>query len=260
MDLNLSGKTALITAATSGIGLATAKMLASQGANLWLNGRSQERLDKARYEILNIAPEVTVETVLGDVSTKEGVQAVIDAVKDLDILIPMAGGTANLAPFVELTDDDWQYQWDYNVMQGVRLARHYVPILQQKDFGRIVFMTSEAGIVTPANIVDYGVAKAAVIRLSRSIAEIFAGSRDVTVNCVAPGPTKSEWVYRMADGRKLEDVEAEYFPEAQPTSLIKRFAEAEDVASLIAYLCSPAATATRGALLRAEGGSIRTSC
>lgn len=260
MDLDLTGKIALITAATSGIGFATAKMLASQGANLWLNARSQERLNQARDRVLEIAPNVCVNTVVGDVSTKQGVAAVIEAVRDLDILIPMAGGTANLVPFVELTDEDWQYQWEYNVMQGVRLARHYVPILQKKDFGRIVFITSEAGIVTGANVVDYGVAKAAVIRLSRCIAEIFAGSNDVTVNCVAPGPTKSDWVYRMADGRPLEEVEAEYFPVAQPTSLIKRFAEAESVASLIAYLCSPASTATRGALLRAEGGSIRTSC
>lgn len=259
MDLDLTGRTALVTAATSGIGLATARGLAVQGASLWINGRNQERLDRARESILEAAPQAKVDTVAGDVATAGGCAAVTDAVADTDILIPMAGGTANLRPFVELTDDDWQYQWEYNVMQGVRLARHYVPLMVGKDFGRIVFMTSEAGIVTPANIVDYGTVKAAVIRLSRCVAEIFAGT-NVTVNCVVPGPTKSEWVYRMADGRPLQDIEPGYFAEAQPTSLLKRFAEAEDVANLICYLCSPASTATRGALLRAEGGSIRTSC
>lgn len=259
MNLDLTGRTALVTAATSGIGLATARGLAQQGASLWINGRDQRRLDDARDAILAAAPGAKVDTVAADVATAAGCDAVIEAVADLDILIPMAGGTANLRPFVELTDADWQYQWEYNVMQGVRLARHYVPLLLRKDFGRIVFMTSEAGIITPADIVDYGTVKAAVIRLSRSVAEIFAGT-NVTVNCVAPGPTKSEWVYRMADGRPLAEVEAEYFPAAQPTSLLQKFAEAEDVANLICYLCSPASTATRGALLRAEGGSIRTSC
>ena len=259
MNLDLTGKTALVTAASSGIGLATAKMLAELGADLWVNGRSADRLERARGEILAVAPSSRVRMVVADVSNADGVATVIKAVEDLDILIPMAGGTAHLAPFVELGDEDWQYQWEYNVMQGVRLARHYVPILQRKDFGRIIFMASEAGIVTPPNAVDYGVAKAAVIRLSRAVAEIFAGSVDVTVNCVVPGSIKSDWVDRMVAGRSMADVEVEYFSTARPTSLIQRFAEADSVASLIAYLCSPASTATRGAVLRAEGGGIRTS-
>lgn len=259
MDLRIDGKVALITAATDGIGLATALQLAEQGANLWINGRSQARLDAAREQILQASPSTEVNTVVGDVSTAAGVQAVIDAIPDLDILIPMAGGTNNLQAFCDLTDDDWNFQWEYNVMQGVRLARHYVPILKEKEFGRIIFMSSEAGIVTPLNVADYGVAKAAVIRLSRCVAEIFKGSKDVTVNCVAPGPTKAPWIYRMVGDRPMEEVEAEYFPVAQPTSLMERFAEAESVASLIGFLCSPASTATRGALLRAESGSVRTS-
>lgn len=258
MDLDLTGKMALVTSAASGIGLAAAEGLVRQGASVWINGRNAGRLEGSAQGIRDRVEGADVRTVVGDVSTREGVDAVLEEVDDVDILVNMAGGTNNLAPFVELTDDDWQYQWDYNVMSCVRLARHYVPKLLTKDFGRIVFMTSEAGIITPANIVDYGTVKAAVIRLSRSIAEIFAGT-NVTVNCVAPGPTVSDWVYRAAEGQPLDEFAKTFFPANQPTSLLQRFAEADEVANLVLYLCSPASAATRGALLRAEGGSIRTS-
>jgi NAD(P)-dependent dehydrogenase (short-subunit alcohol dehydrogenase family) len=143
-------------------------------------------------------------------------------------------------------------------MSGVRLTRHYIPVFQQKDFGRILFLASDAGVITPANLINYGVVKAAVIRLSRCVAEIFAGT-NVTVNCVMPGPTVSDWVYRTAAGQTVDEFGKTYFPANQPTSLLKRFAEADEVANLITYLCSPASSATRGAVLRVEGGIIRTS-
>ena len=259
LDMDLTGRVALVTASTSGIGLATSEGLAKLGAGVWMNGRNQERLDAAAATVCERVPGADVRTVVGDVATVDGVRAVTDTVADLDILINMAGGTDRLVPFTELTDEDWQYQWDFNVMSGVRLSRHYVPLLQQKDYGRIIFLTSEAGIVTPPDIVDYGVCKAAVIRLSRCIAEIFART-NVTVNCVAPGPTISDWLYRAANGKPLDEFAKEFLPVAQPTSLFDRFAEADEVANLILYLCSPASAATRGALLRAEGGSIRTNC
>jgi len=146
-------------------------------------------------------------TVLGDVATAAGCKAVTDAIKDIDILINMAGGTDRVVPFLELTDEDWQYQWDFNVMSGVRLTRHYIPLFKKKDFGRIIFTTNEAGIVTPANSVDYGVVKAGVIRLSRCIAEIFSRT-NVTVNCVAPGATISEWVYRACGDQNFAEFES----------------------------------------------------
>jgi NAD(P)-dependent dehydrogenase (short-subunit alcohol dehydrogenase family) len=257
MNLDLSGKTALVTASVSGIGLATAQGLAARGARVWINGRSPKRLEKAADAVRERIPGAEVMTVLGDVATAEGCKSVTDAVTDLDILVNMAGGTDRLVPFEELTDQDWQYQWDFNVMSAVRLTRHYIPLFKKKDFGRIVFMTSEAGLVTPATLAHYGVAKAAVIRLSRCVAEIFPRA-NVTVNCVAPGGTISEWVYREARDTPLAEFERHHFEVHEPTSLLGKFAEADDVANLIVYLCSPASTATRGAVLRAEGGAVRS--
>ena len=163
-----------------------------------MNGRKADRLEKAAAAVRERVPGAKVRTVVGNVATTAGCKAVTDAIADLDILVNMAGGTDRVVPFLELTDEDWQYQWDFNVMSGVRLTRHYVPLLLKKDFGRIIFMTSEAGLatnITPSKIMDYCVVKAGVIRLSRCVSEIFAHT-NVTVNCVAPGPTLSEWVER----------------------------------------------------------------
>lgn len=259
MDLDLTGKTALITASVTGIGLATAQGLAARGAKVWINGRKADRLARAADQVRERVPGAEVMTVQADVSTAQGCATIIETVgDDIDLLLNMAGGTDRIVPFAELTDTDWQYQWDFNVMSGVRLSRHYVPLLQKKDYGRIIFMTSEAGLVTPGSIVDYGVCKAAVIRLSRSIAEIFHRSKGVTVNCVAPGGTMSEWVYRDAKGRPIEEFEKHHFEVNEATSLLGRFAEADEVANMIVYLCCPASNATRGAVLRVEGGAVRS--
>ena len=257
MDLDLTGKTALITASVTGIGLATAQGLTARGAKVWINGRHADRLAKAADDVRARVPGAEVMTVQADVATEEGCRKITDTVEDVDILINMAGGTSNLAPFTQLTDRDWQFQWDFNVMSGVRLTRHYVPLLKKKDFGRIIFMTSEAGLVTPGVLVDYGVCKAAVIRLSRCIAEEFSRT-NVTVNCVAPGGTMSEWVYREARDTPIAEFEKHHFEVNEPTSLLGRFAEADEVANMIVYLCSPASNATRGAVLRVEGGAVRS--
>lgn len=258
MNLDLTGKTALITASVSGIGLATAQGLCARGARVWINGRSEERLAKAADAVRERVPGADVMTVLGDVATAEGCKAVTDAVAELDILVNMAGGTDRLVPFEDLTDADWQYQYDFNVMSAVRLTRHYMPLLKQKDFGRIIFMTSEAGMVTPLWLAHYGVAKAAVIRLSRCVAENFHGAKDVTANCVSPGGTMSEWVYREAKDTPIEEFERNHFENNETSSLIARFAQPDEVANMIVYLCCPAATATRGAVLRADGGPVRS--
>lgn len=260
MNLDLAGKTALITASVTGIGLATAQQLCARGATVWINGRKQERIDAAVKAIQDRVPGAQVKTVLADVATAEGCKVITDTVKDLDILINMAGGTEDLRPFVEMPDENWQYQWDFNVMSAVRLTRHYVPILQKKDFGRIIFLSSNAAYMTPNVLVDYGVCKAAVIRLSRAVAEIFHSSKGVTVNCVVPGPTLADWVYREQKkaGMTFEEFQDSQFVRGnETTSLLARFAEADEVANMITYLCCPASNATRGAVLYAEGGAIR---
>jgi NAD(P)-dependent dehydrogenase (short-subunit alcohol dehydrogenase family) len=257
MNLDLTGKTALITASVSGIGLATAQGLCKQGASVWINGRKPERLAEAKKAIESRVPGANVMTVLGDVATAEGCKAVTGTVGDIDILINMAGGTDRVVPFLELTDEDWQHQWNFNIMSGVRLTRHYVPLFKKKDWGRIIFMTSEAGMVTPADIVDYGVVKAGVIRLSRCIAEIFQHS-NVTVNCVSPGATISEWVFRAQGSQDFAAFEKNHYAQNEATSLLGKFTETDDVANMIVYLCCPASNATRGAVLRADGGPVRT--
>lgn len=260
MNLDLTGKTALVTASVTGIGLAVAQQLCARGALVWINGRKPERVAAAVRAIEERVPGAEVRTVVADVATAEGCRTICNTVTDLDILINMAGGTEDLRPFVELEDSNWQYTWDFNVMSGIRLSRHYVPLLQKKDFGRIIFLSSNAGLVTPPEIVDYGVCKAAVIRLSRCIAEIFHGSKGVTVNCVAPGPTMADWVYREAarNGMTVAQFQDRHFTTNESTSLLGGFAEADDVANLIVYLCSPASNTTRGSLLRVEGGTTRT--
>lgn len=258
MDMDLTGKTALITASVTGIGLATAQQLCSRGAKVWINGRKADRLAQAADAVRARVPGAQVMTVQADVATFEGCQHVIDTVRDVDLLLNMAGGTDRIVPFDELTDKDWQYQWDFNVMSGVRLTRHFAPLIKAKTYGRIIFMTSEAGMVTPDMIVDYGVCKAAVIRLSRCVAEMFHRHPGVTVNCVSPGGTMSEWVYRDAKGRPVQEFEKQHFEKNEATSLLGRFAEADEVANMITYLCCPASNATRGAVLRADGGPVRT--
>jgi NAD(P)-dependent dehydrogenase (short-subunit alcohol dehydrogenase family) len=258
MDLDLTGRTALITASVTGIGLATAQGLAARGASVWINGRKADRLASAADEVRARVPGANVMTVQADVATAEGCRTVTDTVRDIDILVNMAGGTDKLAPFEAMTDEDWQYQWDFNVMSAVRLTRHYMPMFKQRDFGRIIFMTSEAGMVTPTWLAHYGVAKASVIRLSRCVAENFHGAKDVTANCVSPGGTMSEWVYREAKDTPIEEFERNHFEKNEATSLLARFADADDVANMIVYLCCPAATATRGAVLRADGGPVRS--
>jgi NAD(P)-dependent dehydrogenase (short-subunit alcohol dehydrogenase family) len=258
VDLDLTGKSALVTGATAGIGLVVAEGLARQNAEVWINGRSRQRVESAVRLTLEHVAGANVKGVVGDVSTADGVESVILELPEVDVLVNTAGGTRRVAPFIELTDADWQLNWDLNVMSGVRLSRHYLPRMLAKGWGRIVLFSSDAGSYIPEQKVNYGVTKSAVESLARALAEQTAGT-GVTSNCIVPGPTMSDWVLDAAAEKGLtpREVEAEYFPGEVASSLLQRFLKPEEVAHMALYVSSPASSGTNGAVLRVEGGILR---
>ena len=260
MNLDLTGKTALVTGSTAGIGRAAALGLAQQGATVVVNGRTQERVDAAMAAIRAAVPQARLQGVAADGITAEGAAKVFAAVPEIDVLVNNLGGVSTTKPFAELDDADWQRSWDRNVVSAVRFTRHYLPGMRTRDWGRVVFVASESGVQIPVEFVDYGVAKAAVIALARGVAEGLT-SCGVTVNAVLPGPTLAEGFTRRLkeSGQTEEELAKTFFAERRPTSLIKRFASVDEVASMIVYLCTPAASATHGAALRVDGGVIKSA-
>ncbi|SEP04094.1 SDR family NAD(P)-dependent oxidoreductase [Actinacidiphila rubida] len=263
LTLDLSSRTALVTGSTAGIGKATAQQMAAAGARVGVNGRTVERVDAAIAEIRAAVPDAQLVAAPGDVSTTEGVQAVIRAVPETDILVNNAG-TAELSPFTELSDEAWQRLWDLNVMSGVRLSRHYVTGMVERGWGRIIFVSSESALVIPPEMVHYGATKVAQLGVARGLAESYPAS-GVTVNSVLPGPTRSELTERyfaflqeQHPDVALEEIEREHLESAHPGLLLGRFAESEEVANLIAYVASPLSNATNGAALRVDGGALRS--
>src|SRR5258705_7071286 len=262
MDLQLHGKSALITGSTLGIGFAIAKTLAEEGAQVIVNGRTNERVNDAKLRIAAVVPNVRVQGVAADLSTFDGALQIMEAFPELDILINNVG-IFEPQPFEQISDADWLRFFEVNVMSGVRLSRHYLPQMKVRNWGRIVFISSESGANIPAEMIHYGVTKTAQVALARGIAETTVGT-GVTVNSVLPGPTQSEGVgtflQQLAQERRitLEEMEKLFFEEARPSSLIKRFIQPEEVASLVAYVCSPLSAATNGAALRVEGGVVQS--
>lgn len=262
MDLQLQHKRALVTGSTAGIGFAAAVALAREGAHVVLNGRSAARVANARERLLDKVPDARVSTVAADLATAEGAQAVVDAYPEIDILVNNLG-IFEPKKFEEISDADWTRMFDVNVMSGVRLARAYLPAMRARNWGRIVFVSSESGANTPAEMVHYGMSKSAQLAVSRGIAETTAGT-GITCNAVMPGPTMTEGVSEffaaLAAEQKAELAEAQrrFFAEARPSSLLKRFIDPVEVANLIAYVCSPLSAATNGAALRVDGGIVRT--
>ena len=261
MDLGLTGKRALVTGSTAGIGFATAAALAREGARVVVNGRTQRRVDQALTRLRSMISEAHVEGIAADVSGAEGCQRVIAAFPELDILVNNMG-IFEPKPFVEIPDADWMRFFESNVMSGIRLSRHYVRGMRERNWGRIVFVSSESGLQIPVEMIHYGMTKTAQIAVARGLAESLAGT-NVTVNSVLPGPTASEGVggfvaqLAASSGQSEAQVEKEFFRQARPTSLIKRFAEPAEIAALITYVCSERASATTGAALRADGGVVR---
>ncbi|HTC50465.1 MAG TPA: SDR family NAD(P)-dependent oxidoreductase [Steroidobacteraceae bacterium] len=259
MDLQLQGKTALVTGSTGGIGYGIAKVLLKEGAQVIINGRTQQSVDQAAATL----KQATGKTPLGfagDMSKAEDIARLGKAYPDVDILINNVG---RFMPheFTQSTDQDWYETFDLNVMSGVRLSRLYLPRMKQRNWGRIIFISSESALQIPVESVQYGMSKAAQIAVARGIAEGCART-GVTVNSILPGPTLDSDDPRAAarfGGRPLADVEEQFFKNARPTSLIKRFARTEEVASLVAYVASPLSSATTGAALRVDGGVVKSA-
>lgn len=262
MDLKLADKKVLVTGSTAGIGFAIAEVFACEGANVILNGRSKERVDQSVTLIQSKTGSKKVSGIVADLSNAAGAEAIISALPDIDILINNMG-YYEAKDFFEISDEDWLNIFEANVLSGVRLSRHYMPVMLKKNWGRIIFISSESGVQTPAEMIHYGVSKTAQLAVARGLAELTAGS-NVTVNSVLPGPTKSEgvdvFVSQVAKDRGVDTatVEAEFFQNVRPSSLLKRFASSQEVANMVAYLSSELASATNGSALRVDGGTVRS--
>lgn len=261
MDLQLGGKTALVTGSTAGIGFAIARALAGEGADVIVNGRTGQRVEQARQQIASELPDARTEGIAADLSTADGVKTVTDRFAAVDVLVNNLG-IFDPKPFAEIGDGEWLQFFETNVMSGVRLSRHYLPAMFAGDWGRVVFISSESGLHIPEEMIHYGVSKTAQIALARGLAETTRGT-GVTVNSVLPGPTLSEGVEGFVENlARQENVtrqqfEERFFSRMRPTSLIQRFARPAEVANLVVYVCSPLASATNGAALRVDGGVVR---
>jgi NAD(P)-dependent dehydrogenase (short-subunit alcohol dehydrogenase family) len=257
MDLGLAGKRALVTGSTAGIGFAVAKQLAREGAFVYVNGRTEARVQKAVADI-----GVNTEGVAADLGTLTGIQQLFARVRDVDILVNNLG-IFEPKPFLQIDDEDWVRVFEVNVLSGIRTTRHYLSRMLERKWGRIIFVSSESALQIPPEMIHYGMTKTAQLAVARGIAESIPAS-GVTVNSVLAGPTESEGVAAFIEslakqqGESKESVVRDFFEHARPTSLLKRFAKTEEVASMIVYLCSEVASATTGAALRVDGGVVRS--
>jgi NAD(P)-dependent dehydrogenase (short-subunit alcohol dehydrogenase family) len=259
MDLQLRGKTAFISGSTGGIGAAIARTLAAEGARVIVNGRSEQAVQDAVAALRRTHPDADHDGIVADFADPASVERLLGDLGDVDILVNNVG-QFGLAEFASISDDEWSHVLEVNLMSGVRLSRHALPGMLDRGWGRILFVSSESGVNIPADMIHYGVTKAAMIALGNGLAKLTRGT-DVTVNTILGGPTYSDGVaatiesIAAAQSAPVEAVQASIIGQNR-TTLLERFIEPEEIASLAAYLASPLASATNGAALRADGGVL----
>ena len=260
MNLELTGKTVFISGSTSGIGFSTAQMFLQEDATVYINGRTNATVDKAVEQLKTKVPDSNVVGVAADFSSKESIESLIEQLPMIDILINNVGIYSSQS-FFETTDEDWEHQYEVNVMSGVRLARFFLPKMLDKDWGRIIFISSECATLVPADLLSYSVTKAAMLAVSRGLAQMTKGT-GVTVNSVIPGSTMTEGAEQFLtdlaakENKSVAQAEKDFFEEVRTSSLLQRFAKVEEIATSIVYFASPLAGATNGAAIKLDGGSM----
>jgi len=260
MDLKIAGRRALVTGSTAGIGYAIAEGLAREGAEVILNGRQADTVEKALARVRKAVKGAQVTGIVADAASAAGAKTIVGQAPDIDILVNNLG-IYKRQGFFETPDEDWTHFFEVNVLSGIRFARAYGQGMRQRGWGRIIFISSESGLLIPVDMTNYGVTKTAQIAVMRGLAREFGGC-GVTVNCVLPGPTRTEGISAMlADeskrsGRPVAELEADFFKTARPTSLIQRLSEPDEIANMVLYAVSDGASSTTGASLRVEGGIV----
>ncbi len=262
MDFDLRGKRALVSGSTAGIGFAIARALAAEGASVIVNGRSEERTSKAVAAIRGSGlADADVRGIAADLGTAEGCAKMVSLVPEVDVLVNNVG-IFEAKAFGEISDAEWLHFFEVNVLSGVRLSRAYFPKMLARNWGRILFISSESALQIPVEMIQYGTTKTAQLAVARGLAEMTVGT-GVTVNCILPGPTKSEGVGDFVAGlaaqqnKTAADVERDFFKHARPTSLLQRFESPDEIAALTAFIASPRASGVNGAALRVDGGVVR---
>ncbi len=262
MRIDLTGRRAMVTGSTEGIGFAVAGGLAAAGAEVFLNGRSAEKVEEAMSRIIAAVPEARLRPAAVDLGTTEGCARLMTLAPETDILVNNVG-IFEPKPFFDIPDTDWAHFFDVNVMSGVRLSRAYLASMMERDWGRVVFISSESAINVPTEMIHYGMTKTAMLSLSRGLAKLASGT-GVTVNAVLPGPTLTDGIERMLqgqagqEGKTVEEVGTQFVRSKRPSSIIQRLASPQEVASMVVYICSEQASATTGAALRVDGGVVES--